>query len=215
MTLKKQFFCYVIYRTMSLTSLFVGAPSSKYAAVAILAAVVVVSFTLLFGKDPIPFTQKMAFVLLLFLISLPGILLTLFQMTCLVTGAGLKNQRWWCAALSWILSILFIVYSVMLIVVSVVSLTTGEKVLSEIALAEAEGFENKMKEADKEAKQYFVGDAVAEPVAEGKLEDEKVPKDDAAKFTDASEPAATDMVPTPEGFDDAEVEMFTSCSAPF
>jgi hypothetical protein len=216
---------------MSLTRLFVGAPQSKYAALAILAAVVVVSFALLFGKDPIPFTQKMAFVLLLFLISLPGILMTLFQMTCLVTGAGFRNQRWWCAGYAWIVTILLIVYCVLLIAVAVISLTTGEKVLTEIALADAETFENKMKDANKEAKQYFVGNTATEPPAVPAEEDvasppteppavptaevPPPPAEEAAGFRvqgGASAPASLDA---PEGFDESEVEMFTSCSSPY
>lgn len=216
---------------MSLSSLFVGVPQSKYAALAILAAVLVVSFTLLFGKDPIPFTQKMAFVLMLFLISLPGILMTLFQMTCLVTGAGFRNQRWWCGAYAWIVSILLVAYCVMLIAVAVISLTTGEKVLSEVTASEVENFEDVMQEADAEAKQYFVGDAAVQdskPVVPEKpsvatTEDKKdVPvvaksskpvTDEIATFKVAG--GASEPADLPEGFDDNEFEPFTSCSAPY
>lgn len=218
---------------MSLTSLFVGAPQSKYAALAILAAVLVVSVTLLFGKDPIPFTQKLAFVLLLFLISLPGVLMTLFQMTCLVTGAGFKNQRWWCAAYAWVVTILLILYCVMLIGVAVVSLTTGEKLLAEIAAAEVETFEDAMAKADKTAKQYFVGDAVVEdPELSTVKEDAKKTNPEVEPETALAKPAAAKEapmdtfkvaggasapadVPAPEGFDDKAVEMFSSCPATY
>lgn len=215
---------------MPLSSIFLGAPQSKYAAFAILAAVLVVSFSLLFGKDPIPFTQKLAFVFLLFLISLPGILMTLFQMTCLVTGSGLPSRdnplgkRWWCSVYAWVISVLLIVYCVMLIAVAVIALTTGEKVLSEIAVAEVEHFENAMKEANKEAKQYFVGDAKVEDIdpalvkpVKDSIEDTgaEEKKEEVATFKvagGASEPADINI---PEGFEESTVEMFTSGCAPY
>lgn len=216
---------------MSLSSLFVGVPQSKYAALAILAAVLVVSFTLLFGKDPIPFTQKMAFVLMLFLISLPGILLTLFQMTCLVTGSGFNNQRWWCGAYAWIVSILLVVYCVMLIAVAIISLTTGEKVLSEVT-AEVENFEDIMEEADAEAKQYFVGNAAVQEskpaVPEKPVVATTEDKKDVHVVAKAASNPVTEEIATfkvaggasqpadiPEGFDDADVEPFNCGPAPY
>lgn len=221
---------------MSLASLFIGVPQSRYAAFAILTAVLVVSFTLLFGKDPIPFTQKMAFVLLMFLISLPGILLTLFQMTCLVTGAGFRNQRWWCAAYTWVVTILLVIYCVMLIAVAVISLTTGEKLLTEVAVANVENFEDVMTEANKTAAQYFVGDGSPDEAAHlaaahtaasahSTADKKKVGDNEADKETEevakfkvaggASQPAAAEdkVEVVPEAFTDFEA--FTSSCAPF
>lgn len=216
---------------MPLSSLFIGVPQSKYAAFAIMAAVLVVSFTLLFGKDPIPFTQKMAFVLLLFLISLPGILLTLFQMTCLVTGAGFNNKRWWCSAYAWIVSVLLVIYCVMLIAVSIISLSTGEKVLSEILSADVENFEDVMASANKEAKEYFVGETPsgsADAASDIEMKKEAEPKKPvvaveapAEKFKvagGASQPEplkAPELPAVPEGFEDASIEMFSSCASPY
>lgn len=223
---------------MSFTNLFIGSAPSKYAALAILAAVLVVSFALLFGRDPVPFTQKMAFVLMVFLISLPGILLTLFQMTCLVTGAGFRNQRWWCSAYAWIVSALLIVYCVMLIAVAIVSLATGEKVLSTV-MEEAEAFENMEKmsieTANQEAREYFV--AADQPAAE---QNETTPGDiNAVKQKMEQAPPAAPAAPAaptkeafkvaggasipadistqaePEAFDDMEMEPFTSCASAY
>lgn len=141
---------------MSLASAFIGVPQSRYAAVAVLAAILVVGTTMLLGKDAMPFGQKLAFVLLMLLVSVPGILLTLFQMTCMVTGAGLNNQRWWCSLYSWVISILLILYCSMLIVVAVIALVTGEKVIQQVNSAEA--FTDLMDEADQAATAFFVGD---------------------------------------------------------
>ena len=104
-------------------SVFVGVPQSRYAALAILLAIIVVSLVILFSKDTIPVGQKLGFVFLVFLVSLPGIALSLFQLTCIVTGAGFKNKRWWCSSYAWIISAMMIFYAILLIFAAVTSLT--------------------------------------------------------------------------------------------
>lgn len=214
-------------------NLFIGSAPSKYAAIAIFAAIVVVSLTMLLGKEPVPLGQKLAMVLLVFLISLPGILLTLFQMTCIVTGAGFTSKdsplgkRWWCSLYAWIISVLLIVYSVFLIVAAVTTLATGEKVMTEIAIADAEAFENRMKEATQGAVQHFatqkaeVADASVAPAAstapvvvpqaqnpqEEKKEEKVELKDTFVVAGGASEPAPIQPFEKPEGF--------STCGAPF
>ena len=107
----------------TLTSVFVGVPQSRYAALAILCAIAFVSLTILVGKEPIPMSQKFGFVLLIFLISLPSIAMSLFQLTCLVTGAGFRNQRWWCSLYAWLITAMIVFYAVLLIVAGIMSLT--------------------------------------------------------------------------------------------
>jgi len=46
------------------------------------------------------------------------------QLTCLVTGAGSDNKRWWCSLYSWLMSVFVIIYSILIIVVAVQSLLT-------------------------------------------------------------------------------------------
>ena len=107
----------------SLSSVFFGAPQSRYAALAILLAIVVVALTVIFGDSPVPMSQKFGFVLMVFLISLPGLALSLFQLTCIVTGAGFNNKRWWCSLYAWVLSAIMIFYSVLLVIAAIMSLT--------------------------------------------------------------------------------------------
>jgi len=109
----------------ALSSIFFGVPQSRYAALAILIAILVVSLTIIFSKSPIPMSQKFGFVLMVFLISLPGLALSLFQMTCLVTGAGFNNQRWWCSAYAWVLSAIMVFYAVLLVIAAIMSLTAS------------------------------------------------------------------------------------------
>jgi len=104
-------------------SIFVGVPQSRYAALAILIAIVVVSLVILFNNETVPLGQKFGFVFLIFLVSLPGLALSLFQLTCIVTGSGFKNKRWWCSAYAWIISAIMIFYSVLLVFAAVMSIT--------------------------------------------------------------------------------------------
>ena len=104
-------------------SVFVGVPQSRYAALAILIAIVVVSLVILFNNETVPLGQKFGFVFLIFLVSLPGLALSLFQLTCIVTGSGFKNKRWWCSAYAWIISLIMIFYSILLVFAAVMSIT--------------------------------------------------------------------------------------------
>ncbi len=118
---------------MALSNVFLGAPQSKYAAMAITAGLVVVSLAILFGKEAVPVSQKLVFILLMVLVALPGILLSLFQLTCLVTGAGFRNQRWWCSAFAWIGTIFIVIYAVALIVVGILSVVNGSSVIADLS----------------------------------------------------------------------------------
>lgn len=107
-------------------SVFVGVPQSRYAALAILIAVIVVSLVILVSKDTVPVSQKFGFIFLVFLVSLPGLALSLFQLTCIVTGAGFKNKRWWCSLYAWIIAAMMIFYAVILVLGAILSITAPE-----------------------------------------------------------------------------------------
>jgi len=107
-----------------LSSIFVGVPQSRYAALAILIAIVVVALTIMFGDSPVPMSQKFGFVLMVFLISLPGLALSLFQLTCIVTGAGANGKNWWCSVYAWVLSAIMIFYAVLLVIAAIMSLSS-------------------------------------------------------------------------------------------
>jgi len=136
---------------MAFLDIFVGAPQSKYTATAIIAAILVVSIAILFGKEDIPMGQKFSFILVVFLVSLPSIVLTLFQMTCLVTGS---SKHPWCGWYAWLISAMLIVYCVLIIAIAVISFASGTDVRKELQLSQ-ENFENSKKIADAIATQHF------------------------------------------------------------
>lgn len=144
---------------MTLLDIFVGVPQSKYAGAAILMSLIAVSLAILIGRDALPLSQKFAFVLLIFLVSLPGLLLTLFQLTCMVTGDK-GGKAWWCGVYSWVVSALLIVYSVLLVSVAVLTLASGGKVMDQIAKADAEHFYAAKQAAEANAKAAFTDKAI-------------------------------------------------------
>jgi hypothetical protein len=110
---------------MAIVDIFIGSTQSKYAAIAVLVSIAAVGLTVLFSKEKVPFGQKLVIVLLMFLLSLPALLYALFQITCLVTGAGgpgVKGKTWWCGAWAWFISALIIIYSVIVVVMALLSL---------------------------------------------------------------------------------------------
>ena len=140
---------------MNLTSIFTGVPQSRYAGLAVLLAIVVVSISILFGKESMPLSQKIGAILLLIIVSAPGILFSLFQITCLVTGAGVRNQRPWCAIYAWLITALLVVYSVLLVAIAILSIATGSKSLRDLTNYNVEKFENNMSSANLYASNIF------------------------------------------------------------
>lgn len=193
-------------------SVFFGVPQSKYAGMAILVSLAAVALSVLFGKERVPFSQKLVVVLLLVLLSLPAILVTLFQLTCLVTGAGFRNQRWWCSGYAWLISAVVILYSVLLVVMTVISFR-ADKEMSEIEkfYMTREGFQEMAEEYFEEKQEGGEADVMMTemptptmPVAPPMGDEPALPEPGVA-FEE--EPVENNVA--------ASVETFTSCGAPY
>jgi hypothetical protein len=182
---------------MALMDIFVGVPQSKYAGAAILLSLLVVSGAILIGRDALPLSQKFAFILLIFLVSLPGLLMTLFQLTCLVTGSN-NGKSWWCGAYSWFISALLIIYSVLLVTIAVLSLASSGKVLDDITRADMEYFNSSAVSAQHAAIAMFDDKqpSTAQPVAPATAV-QPVAHDPMAPHAPmaAAEPASAPMAP--------------------
>lgn len=139
---------------MAFFDIFVGVPQSKYAAYAIIASLIAVALAVMFGREEIPLGQKFSLVLIIFLVSLPSIFLTLFQMTCLVTGTG-SGRNPWCGWYAWLISALTIVYSVLIITIVVISISTGGNALKELRLEKMDNMKENKEAANDLAKGYF------------------------------------------------------------
>ena len=77
------------------------------------------------------FGKKIFAILLILLMLLPGLILTLVEITCIVTGAQ-NGKNWWCSLLAWVIAIFIFIYCIMILVTSVNShytyKTAGKKV---------------------------------------------------------------------------------------
>jgi len=224
----------------TLTSVFVGVPQSKLAGVAILVAVVVVALSILFGREPIPMTQKFVIVLVMFLLALPAILLSLFQINCLVTGAGFTNQRWWCSLYAWVISVMVVFYCVMLVVVGLLSYADNQKVVAQEKFRNMQRFTNRMAEgffaeAGASSMRGVSPEAAAMKPPSMPLPDLTLPSVPPTPSAGAEEPPKDEM-PTPsmpavsapvgpavpagpvvQGFANygSKLESFSSCGAPY
>ena len=165
---------------------FIGVPQSKYAGLAILVSLAAVGLAVLLGKEKVSFTQKLVVVALLFLLSLPAMLVTLFQLTCMVTGAGFKNQQWWCSGYAWLVSALIILYSILLIVMTVLSFGADKE------SKEVEKFYGRRESFQGMAKEYFEGEMTEEE--KKRLAEANVP---AVPTMPVQQPDMTQAMPEP------------------
>jgi hypothetical protein len=100
---------------------FFGSDQSLYTAYSIIAAIIAICLTILLTATDVPIGNRILIVLFVIITLIPSIFLTLFELTCIVTG-GTEPNRWWCHAFAWILAAFIIIYCVVVVVVSLVSL---------------------------------------------------------------------------------------------
>ena len=109
-------------RTININDIFFGSEQSKYAGIALFMTIIILCMIILFSSSRIPIGDRFVFVLFIMIISIPSILMSLFELTCIVTG-GNMNTRWWCWLLAWVLSVIIIVYCVMIIISMLISMS--------------------------------------------------------------------------------------------
>lgn len=114
-----------------LSDVFFGTPQSKYAAIAYFLTIAIICFAVLFSSSDVPIEQRFVVVMFILIITIPSVLFSLFELTCIVTG-GNKNTRWWCYWLAWFLSILLIVYCLFIIISLFFSMASYDLAVSRI-----------------------------------------------------------------------------------
>lgn len=185
---------------MALSDVFMGVPQSKLAGVTILLTIAIIAIFILAGKEKITFGQKIATVLLLVILALPTILLTLFQLNCVVTGTGKGGRYPWCGWYAWLVAALIVLYCVMLVVVSLTSFASSQSILADVSpavsadamarefFANMEAAEGEPEEEEKLEKMELINMAMPKPAA--KKEEEKEKKE---TFVSAPETPAAGM----------------------
>ena len=112
-----------VVTTTNLSDVFLGSEQSKYAGIALFITIIIICLSILFTSSKIPIEQRLVFVIFILIISIPSILMSLFELTCIVTG-GNYNTRWWCWLLAWVLAIMIILYCIMIIISLFISMST-------------------------------------------------------------------------------------------
>lgn len=162
-------------QSISLNDIFFGSEQSKYAGIALFGTIFVLCIAILFSSSKIPIDQRLAFVLFILIASAPSVLMTLFELTCIVTG-GNSTTRWWCWLLAWVIAVIIILYCI-LVVISLISSMAGYDVANQRAVIKedekknenvadlelANDFANKMLREDDEIKN--ASKKVSAPVA--------------------------------------------------
>jgi hypothetical protein len=109
--------------TININDIFFGSQQSKYAGVALFMTIAILCLSILFSSSKIPLGERFMFVLFILIITVPSILMSLFELTCITTG-GNYNYRWWCWALAWVLSVIIILYCVLIIISMFISMSS-------------------------------------------------------------------------------------------
>lgn len=110
---------------------FFGSDQSLYTAYAIIAAIIAICLTILLTSTDVPIGNRFLIVFFVIITLVPSIFLTLFELTCIVTG-GTEPNRWWCHAFAWILAAFIIIYCVIVVIMSLVSLFNYNKAIDSI-----------------------------------------------------------------------------------
>ena len=143
---------------MNFLKIFIGSAQSKYAAFAIIIAILAICASILFSNTNISLSQKLTFIFFIIIAISPGILLSLFEITCIVTGSGLKNNNWWCSVLAWIIAIVLIIYSIIIVISVLISLFSFNNAIVKLDEKELNEKTNKnvsIDEANKIAAEHF------------------------------------------------------------
>ena len=116
---------------MAFYDAFFGSDQSLYTAYAIMAAIIAICITILLTATDISIGNRILIVLFVIVTLIPSIFLTLFQITCIVTG-GTEPNRWWCYAYAWILAAFVIIYCVFVVIISLISLFTYNNAMDNV-----------------------------------------------------------------------------------
>ena len=114
---------------------FFGSEQSQYTAYAIVAAIIAICITILLTATDIPVSNRLLIVFFVIVSLIPSVFLTLFELTCIVTG-GTEPNQWWCYAFAWILAAFIIIYCIFIVIISLISLFTYNNAIDNVKMQE-------------------------------------------------------------------------------
>jgi hypothetical protein len=114
---------------------FFGSDQSQYTAYAIVAAIIAICITILLTATDVPVSNRLLIVFFVIISLIPSVFLTLFELTCIVTG-GTEPNKWWCYAFAWILAAFIIIYCIFIVIISLISLFTYNNAIANVKESE-------------------------------------------------------------------------------
>ena len=110
---------------------FFGSEQSQYTAYAIVAAIIAICITILLTATDVPVSNRLLIVFFVIISLVPSVFLTLFELTCIVTG-GTEPNQWWCYAFAWVLAAFIIIYCIFIVIISLISLFTYNNAIDNV-----------------------------------------------------------------------------------
>ena len=118
---------------MGILDYFIGTQQSKYAGIAIFSAIFVICMAILFTNTDVSLSHRIMVIFFVFLMSIIPVGMSLFELTCIVTGS--KNKPYnMCNIFAWAVAVIMIVYSLILIVSVLFSLFTYKKAIYKLEM---------------------------------------------------------------------------------
>jgi uncharacterized membrane protein len=114
---------------------FFGSEQSQYTAYAIVGAIIAICITILLTATDIPISNRLLIIFFVIISLIPSVFLTLFELTCIVTG-GTEPNHWWCHAFAWVLAAFIIIYCIFIVIISLISLFTYNNAIDNVKMSE-------------------------------------------------------------------------------
>ena len=144
---------------MNLTNLFIGSEQSKYASIAIFCAIIAICLCVLFVNNEMTFGQRLMIICVIIVYTLPYVLLSLFELTCISSYNNNKSGAcWWYGS---IISAFIIIISLTVIISSLMSMLTYTDATNKIDISDKMSKMSSEK-ADDVAKNIMEEDTVPE-----------------------------------------------------
>lgn len=116
---------------VNITDVFIGTKQSKFAGIAIFLAIIVVCISILFTNTDISLGKRFSIVLFIILASIPSVFLSLFELSCIVTG-GSKTKNQWCYYFAWFIAVIIIIYCIIIIISGLMSMFTYNSAMEKV-----------------------------------------------------------------------------------
>lgn len=120
---------------MSVFDYFIGTTQSKYASIAMFLTILTICVAILVTNTDVSLGMRFGIVFFVILISIFPICLSLFELTCLVTG-GRNTKYNLCNYFAWFVTVMIIVYSFILIIMIISSMFTYKKAQDKITMTD-------------------------------------------------------------------------------